>query len=165
MDEKEVLTAGTPYIIKWETKGDDIKDPVFTGVIISSTTPTEVMSNDNNVSFVGQYSPFNIVESGATGDNEGNINEIILLSAKNQLGYSKNPRTLHALRCHFKTYSYEKARSFEIDFGEGETTGIVSISDGRDMMSDGWYDLQGRKLDKQPAKKGLYIQNGKKVKK
>ena len=165
VDEKEVLTAGTPYIIKWETKGDDIKDPVFTGVIISSTTPTEVMSNDNNVSFVGQYSPFNIVESGATGDNEGNINEIILLSAKNQLGYSKNPRTLHALRCHFKTYSYEKARSFEIDFGEGETTGIVSISDGRDMMSDGWYDLQGRKLDKQPAKKGLYIQNGKKVKK
>ena len=165
VDEKEVLTAGTPYIIKWETKGDDIKDPVFTGVIISSTTPTEVMSNDNNVSFVGQYSPFNIVESGATGDNEGNINEIILLSANNQLGYSKNPRTLHALRCHFKTYSYEKARSFEIDFGEGETTGIVSISDGRDKMSDGWYDLQGRKLDKQPAKKGLYIQNGKKVKK
>ena len=165
VDEKEVLTAGTPYIIKWEPAKENLKDPVFKGVTISSTTPTEVMSNDNNVSFVGQYSPFNIVKSGATGDNEGNIDEIILLSAKNQLGYSKNPRTLHALRCHFKTYSYEKARSYEIDFGEGETTGIVSISDGRDMMSDGWYDLQGRKLDKQPAKKGLYIQNGKKVKK
>jgi hypothetical protein len=163
VDEKEVLTAGTPYIIKWETKDDDIKDPVFTGVTISSTTPTEVMSNDNNVSFVGQYSPFNIVKSGATGDNEGNIDEIILLSAKNQLGYSKNPRTLHALRCHFKTYSYEKARSYEIDFGEGETTGIVSISDGRDMMSDGWYDLQGRKLSKMPTAKGLYINNGKVV--
>ena len=163
VDEKEVLTAGTPYIIKWETKGDDIKDPVFTGVIISSTTPTEVMSNDNNVSFVGQYSPFNIVESGATGDNEGNIDEIILLSANNKLGYSKNPRTLHALRCHFKTYSYEKARSYEIDFGEGETTGIVSISDEGELKTNGWFTLDGRKLSKMPTAKGLYINNGKVV--
>lgn len=163
VDEKEVLTAGTPYIIKWETKGDDIKDPVFKGVTISSTTPTEVMSNDNNVSFVGQYSPFNIVESGATGDNEGNINEIILLSANNKLGYSKNPRTLHALRCHFKTYSYEKARSYEIDFGEGETTGIVSISDEGELKTNGWFTLDGRKLSKMPTAKGLYINNGKVV--
>ena len=163
VDEKEVLTAGTPYIIKWETKGDDIKDPVFKGVTISSTTPTEVMSNDNNVSFVGQYSPFNIVESGATGDNEGNIDEIILLSANNKLGYSKNPRTLHALRCHFKTYSYEKARSYEIDFGEGETTGIVSISDEGELKTNGWFTLDGRKLSKMPTAKGLYINNGKVV--
>ena len=162
------ITAGVPYIIKWTETGDNITNPKFTGVTISSTEPTPVTSTDGKVTFVGQYSPFSIVESGATGDNQGNKNEIIMLSSGNKLGYSKNPRTLHTFRCHFyipTNDSQQQARSFVLDFGEGETTtGIISMSDGRSQMSDGWYDLQGRKLDKQPAKKGLYIMNGKKVK-
>ena len=166
--ETTTLHAGVPYIIKWTETGDNITNPKFTGVTISSTEPTPVTSTDGKVTFVGQYSPFEIVESGATGDNQGNKNEIIMLSSGNKLGYSKNPRTLHTFRCHFyipTNDSQQQARSFVLDFGEGETTtGIISMSDGRSQMSDGWYDLQGRKLDKQPAKKGLYIMNGKKVK-
>ena len=166
--ETTTLHAGVPYIIKWTETGENIVNPTFTGVTISSTEPTPVTSTDGKVTFVGQYSPFEIVESGATGDNQGNKNEIIMLSSGNKLGYSKNPRTLHTFRCHFyipTNDSQQQARSFVLDFGEGETTtGIISMSDGRSQMSDGWYDLQGRKLDKQPAKKGLYIMNGKKVK-
>ena len=161
-DEKDELTAGTPYIIKWD-KGDDIKDPVFNNVIISSTTPTASMSSDNQVAFVGQYSTFDIVESGATGDNQGNINEIVLLSTKNKLGYSKKARSLHTFRCHFKTISETKARSFVIDFGDGETTGIQTMSDERSEMAEGWYTIDGRKLDKMPTKKGMYIHNDTKV--
>ena len=161
-DEKEELQAGIPYIIKWE-QGDDITNPVFTGVDISSTTPTEVMSSDHQVSFVGQYSPFHIVESGATGDNEGNKNEILLLSSGNKLGYSKNPRTLHAFRCHFKTYSDTKARSFEMDFGDGETTVLTLVNSEKRIVNSEFYDLQGRKLNGKPTKKGLYIHNGKAV--
>ena len=159
-DEKEELTAGIPYIIKWE-QGDDITNPVFEGVTISSIRPTEVMSNDGQVSFVGQYSSFNIVESGATGDNEGNKNEILLLSSGNKLGYSKNPRTLHAFRCHFKTYSETKARSFELDFGDGETTVLTLVNSEKRIVNSEVYDLQGRKLNGKPTKKGLYIHNGK----
>ena len=166
--ETTTLHAGVPYIIKWTETGENIVNPTVTGVTISSTEPTPVTSTDGKVTFVGQYSPFSIVESGATGDNQGNKNEIIMLSSGNKLGYSKNPRTLHTFRCHFyvpTNDSQQQARSFVLDFGEGETTtGIISMSDGRSQMSDGWYDLQGRKLDKQPAKKGLYIMNGKKVK-
>ena len=161
-DEKEELTAGIPYIIKWE-QGDDITNPVFEGVDISSIRPTEVMSNDGQVSFVGQYSSFNIVESGATGENEGNKNEILLLSSGNKLGYSKNPRTLHAFRCHFKTYSETKARSFELDFGDGETTVLTLVNSEKRIVNSEVYDLQGRKLNGKPTKKGLYIHNGKAV--
>ena len=161
-DEKEELTAGIPYIIKWE-QGDDITNPVFEGVTISSIRPTEVMSNDGQVSFVGQYSSFNIVESGATGENEGNKNEILLLSSGNKLGYSKNPRTLHAFRCHFKTHSETKARSFELDFGDGETTVLTLVNSEKRIVNSEVYDLQGRKLNGKPTKKGLYIHNGKAV--
>jgi hypothetical protein len=31
------------------------------------------------------------------------------------------------------------------------------------MDNGQWYDLNGRKLDGKPTKKGVYIQNGKKV--
>ena len=133
------------------------------GVDISSIRPTEVMSNDGQVSFVGQYSSFNIVESGATGENEGNKNEILLLSSGNKLGYSKNPRTLHAFRCHFKTYSDTKARSFELDFGDGETTVLTLVNSEKRIVNSEVYDLQGRKLNGKPTKKGLYIHNGKAV--
>ena len=41
----------------------------------------------------------------------------------------------------------------------GETTGIETMSDVRGMMSDVWYDLQGRRVEN--PTKGVYIKNGK----
>ena len=168
------IMAGKPYLIKWETTGENIVNPVFTGVTITSTMPTAIVSNDQKVTFVGQYSPFEIVESGATGDNQGNINEIILLSTGNKLGYSKNPRTiangkaLKCFRCHFKvaTDDGQKARNFVLNLDEGEEiTGILTIENESSQKEEIWFTLDGRKLDKMPVKKGLYISNkGKKVK-
>ena len=43
---------------------------------------------------------------------------------------------------------------------EDAPTTIESIRQDADD-SDNWYDLQGRKLDSRPSKKGLYIHNGK----
>ena len=43
-----------------------------------------------------------------------------------------------------------------------ETTGISGIS-GNTGISGAWYDLNGRKLDKMPTKKGIYMNNGRKV--
>lgn len=49
-------------------------------------------------------------------------------------------------------------------FTDGEATGIEDV---RSLMSDDsgetWYDLNGRKLQQKPIKKGVYIQNGSKV--
>jgi len=52
----------------------------------------------------------------------------------------------------------------------GETTaiGTLSVDNGQWTIdnyagADDWYDLQGRKLSGKPSKKGLYINNGKKV--
>ena len=60
------------------------------------------------------------------------------------------PTTVHAA-----------TRSISIVFGDG-TTGIEAIDNGQ-LTIDNWYDLNGRKLDGKPTRKGVYIQNGKKV--
>ena len=103
--------------MKWENASGSVSNPVFTGVTISSTTPTPVefsiTNSDDKCEFVGQYSSFNIVTSDATGDDEGNLNEIIMLSSGSRLGYSKNPRTLNTFRCHFYVPAKETAKRRE----------------------------------------------------
>ena len=42
-----------------------------------------------------------------------------------------------------------------------DNTGILTMSDVRGQMSEGWYTLDGRKV--KHAQKGLYIVNGKKI--
>lgn len=45
-------------------------------------------------------------------------------------------------------------------------SGVTSIkvpSTLRSQASDGWYDLSGRRLTDKPAKKGVYIRNGRKI--
>ena len=44
----------------------------------------------------------------------------------------------------------------------GEVTGIGVIDKGQ-LTNDIWYDLNGRKLEGRPTKKGVYINNGRKV--
>ncbi len=44
---------------------------------------------------------------------------------------------------------------------QSRTTGISTV--GAASETDGWFSLDGRKLDGKPTKKGLYINNGKKV--
>jgi hypothetical protein len=49
---------------------------------------------------------------------------------------------------------------------EADLTGIsdaTRLNDNDENTHDAWYDLNGRKLDKKPVTKGLYIHNGKKV--
>ena len=145
------LTAGTPYIIKWEESGSNIENPTFSGVTISSTEPTPV--NFSGGSFVGQYSPFII--------NDDNKDEIVMLSTGNRLGYSNTNRTLRNFRCHFEISAEDMVRDFVLDL-DSETTGMHNLECIMHNRADAWYSIDGRKLENMPTKKGVYIQNGKK---
>ena len=147
----------------------DITNPVFNGVTISSTTPTPVEFSIENSSkkcqFLGQYSPFSIGDTNS-GTFDGDLNEIVMLGSGSKLGYSKNARTLKTFRCHFYVPAdggVAGARAFVMNFEEGETTGIITMSDVRSEMSDGWYTIDGRKLSGKPSVKGVYVNNGRKV--
>ena len=153
--EATAITAGKPYIVKWTT-GDNITNPVFNGVTISSTPAQEVESTDGNVKFVGQYSPFTIDDS--------NINSILYVASGNKIGYSKSARTLKSFRAHFwvkPNGTTPAASMINVDFGEGEVTGVNEVIGVKEVNDNSYYDLQGRKVTK--PTKGLYIVNGKKV--
>jgi hypothetical protein len=79
----------------------------------------------------------------------------------------KDAGTLAAGKCWIeldKAVTGSHARKLLIVFGaeDGETTGISTAKTAADTNDAAVYDLQGRRV-LQPAKKGLYIVNGKKV--
>ena len=161
------ITAGTPFIVKWDNTGVNLVNPVFTGVTISGTAAQEVVSTDGKVKFVGQYSPFDI-----TADN---INEILYVASGNKIGYSKSARTLKSCRAHFWVQpngTSAGARMINLDFGDATGIRPSSVSpEGENteastrggLVGVAYYTLDGRKLSDVPTTKGVYIVNGKKV--
>ena len=163
------ISAGKPYIVKWES-GSDIENPVFENVETNSSASTVV--DFNGGSFVGTYNPFEITDA--------NRNDILLLAAGNKLGYAKTDRTiangkaLGACRAYFHIPANggsPAVRQYELDFGE-ETTGIApptfspegestEASPRGGLVGASCFDLQGRRV--LPLKKGIYIVNGRKV--
>jgi hypothetical protein len=156
------IVAGKPYIVKWES-GEDIVSPVFTGVTISNATANDAAFTGG--AFRGTFAPLEI-----TADNRSSI---LLLTSNNTLGYANTDRTvangkaLGAFRAYFHITGLQAVRSYVLDFGEGETTGIVSVTESNlfslPPIRSGCYTLDGRKLNAEPTEKGVYIVNGSKV--
>ena len=168
------IEAGKPYIVKWTTTGDAITDPTFRDPAFDNSTEAQanmtVTSYDQNVKFVGQWSPFTIGDT-SNGTYDGDINEIIYVAAGNKIGYSSKARTLKSCRAHFwvKPNGTQQAASMiNVDFGDGTSSitpnsSLTPNPSPKGEGSDYWYDMSGRKLSQQPTQKGLYIHNGRKV--
>ena len=166
------IEAGVPYLVKWTKAADyegneanyDISNPVFEGVTISNTAAQAVESTTAGleiVEMVGNYSPVSV-----TADDKS----ILFLSDANTLYYSSIDRQIRSCRAYFsvpyiKGNAGAKACAFSLNFDSDEATGIISIENGDlkiEKESDGWYDLNGRRLNGKPTVKGLYIHNGRK---
>ena len=180
VNEGNTITAGTPFIVKWDKVNDydtnqaayDETNPVFSGVTVTSTEGGSVLSTDKNVRFLGTYNPAQIYS--ADHDN-------LYLGEENTLYWpSTSDYTLGACRAYFHVNlngGASAVRQFVLNFGDSETTGILSTTnflrpDGskrpevertNDTNSDAWYDLSGRRLSGKPTDKGLYINGRKKV--
>lgn len=163
------IKAGVPYIIKWSKPSPytaydgtnastccDLVTPTFTGVTISSHAPEAIESADGKVAFTGCYDPKTIAEGGD--------NTMLYLGSGNQLYWPIGAMTFKPFRAYFQLNTTANVRVYHLNFGDGdETTGIVSIEDGRGQTEDVWYDLNGRKLDGKPTQKGVYINKDRKV--
>jgi hypothetical protein len=152
IDANNGISAGVPYIIMWP-EGDNIVNPVFSGVTIANDALTEVSFEGGK--FVGTY--------GYTQFDTDN-KSILLLGAENTLYWPKSGASIGAFRAYFDLGSNGDAvREFRLNFGgEGSTQGIVSLTTNPTPKGI-VYTLDGRKLDKMPTRKGLYIENGHKV--
>ena len=162
-DAVTTLVAGTPYIIKWATAATNIENPVFHDVIIDTTdrsydTQTTSVTTDERVRFLGTYDALSFSSEPEKS--------ILLLGNNNTMRYGGEGH-LGACRAYFKIGDGSNAReltSFDIDFGEGETTSL-NLTPALSQGEGAWYTLDGRKIanGQRPAAKGLYIHNGKKT--
>ena len=160
-DPVTMLVAGTPYIIKWDAAATNIEAPVFDGVIIDKADRSfSSGSDDTRVRFVSTYDAMAFTDADATS--------VLLLGGENTLRYANASAHLGACRAYFKIGDGSAAapvNSFNIDFSDGETTGIETLNIERGTWNDdSWYTLNGRKIanGQKPTAKGLYIHNGKK---
>ena len=169
-EDAEEIEAGKPYIIRWPKPDGyeaypsvyDIVDPVFDSVTISSQVQN-IDIDQGVVTFCGTFSPLQL---------EANDRTKLYLGSDNNLYYPNDEVTINACRAYFQLNGLKVGdansgvRAFKLNFGEGETTEIqtTNFTNYTDKAS-AWFTIDGRKLSGEPTTKGIYIFNGKKVKK
>lgn len=149
-DAPATITAGTPFIVKWAS-GDNIVEPVFTYKTINKTAGSTDFTGG---SFVGNYAPVVLAENDYTK---------LYLGAANKLYWPASDVTLNSFRAYFNLPGATAAPAFKLDFGDEVVTGISNVKSAKTEGNDSWYTVDGRKLDKQPTTKGVYVNNGRKV--
>ncbi|WP_155803119.1 InlB B-repeat-containing protein [Segatella baroniae] len=164
------IEAGVPYLVKWEKATDyegneanyDINNPVFENVNLSNSTAQTLASETaglETIQMVGTYSPVSVT---------ANDKSILFLGDANTLYYSSTDRQIRSCRAYFSVpyingHAAAKARSFVLNFGGNETTGILEVSENNDVKDDIWYSLDGVRLNGKPTQRGMYINKGKKI--
>ncbi|MBR1594226.1 MAG: endonuclease [Alloprevotella sp.] len=154
--ETQSLTAGKAYVVKWET-GEDILEPVFSGVRISRGEPQATTSTDTRVRFVGTYAPATLL---------ANTSSNLYMGADNLLYYpTRDNFRVNAFRAYFLVTLEDgsEVRGQQLNFGSEVTAADASLLT---QPASAVYDLQGRRVvtrqGNSPAK-GIYIINGRKV--
>ena len=163
--EWESIPANTPFFVRTAT---DIVDETLNFAnkkIVAPTTATAYPSVDagNNIKLVGAYNTFTITKANSDG---------------NYLFYTDDGKT-HNITSEtgkwdivpFDAYIDVKeapvsARDivFVFEDVDGGTTSIKAVEFMNNADSnDGWYNLNGVKMQNAPTQKGIYINNGKKI--
>ena len=168
------IEAGKPYIVKWQTTGADIVNPVFRGVTVTTSTreienpyqysyedpatitvaaPTDVTNRDGKVTFKGNYDKI------AFDTDNSNI---LFMGAANTLYWPQSGASIGAFRAYFEIADGASIKAFNLNLGDGTETGI-DLSPAQGEGAPTVYDLNGRRLSGKPTQRGIYIVNGRKI--
>lgn len=146
----ETIPSHTPLLLK---KTSDAVTP--TKVITGTGTDNLVSATPTGATFYGNASDTKITEgyNYAYGSSYGLYNgEFVLIDTNNGIA---------ANRCLLNVGGTNSAPVLTIGT---ETTSLSPVpSPSREGSSQGWYTLDGRKLDGMPTQKGIYVNGGRKV--
>jgi len=159
------IEAGKPYIVRWEENGDENKDnitnPIFINVNISSQPPTPVSFAGGKVEFTGTY---------AYKQYTGEDRSVLLMGGNSNLFYpdGEAPTNVGAFRAYFQLKGITAGdpandggiRAFVLNFDNDET-GITNTK--QTNKADAWYSVDGLRLKDKPTQRGIYIRNDKKI--
>ena len=163
--------ANMPYVAR--TSGSDSGSKTITisnaKLHKAESKKYDCMSMTRKYDFIGIYTP----QSGL-GQDDPSVT-VYALDKQGRIAPLKSETTLGAQRWYLTVSDRNgsslsqntKSRTIRIDMiGEGATTGIkdvqvITSNEADNIAKAGIYDLQGRKLSKEPTQ-GIYIKNGKK---
>ena len=93
------------------------------------------------------------------------MKDILILNTTGTLVHPSAAGNMKGFRGYFVMHDAPaNAPAFVMNFGYGETTGIMNVTPAPTQKGDdGIYTIDGRRIEGQPTQKGIYIQNGKKV--
>ena len=152
--DASAIVAGQPYLVKPTADVDFSADgKEFAGVNLNaaSATPTPT----TYVDFVPTLGKTEVTDDPK---------DILILNTSGTLVNPSAVGYMKGFRGYFVMHEAAGAREFIMNFGEGETTGIIPIrTENGSSTAEGIFDLQGRRVNGQPTQKGVYIKNGKKV--
>lgn len=145
------IEAGKAYLIKPKK---DIKNPVFSDVIIKNVTPI-VSGDKDGYSFVGIYSPITF--------NDSNKDRILILSKEGKFLSVRNGNRMKGMRAYFTIPPKTKAEAVRLMINN-KPTAITEItttlsSPEKIFYTDGTY----AGTDIKNVKKGIVIKGGKKI--
>ena len=167
-EEVDCISAGAPYLIKWEDPDKtlpDIVNPTFSNVTICNIPTEYALIETDDVDFIGNFNPFSI---GAAGDNTK-----LYLGTNNGLHYPNGASTFYGFRAYFQLKNdliagegegATQIKAINLNFGD-EENGIQEITTDSNTSnsSNTFFTLDGRRLHSEPATPGIYIHNGRKI--
>ena len=169
------IPANTPFLVK---PLNEVKFKTVTAAVAPATEPTISYLTFNNRKI--EYKEHPGIEVGTTGVKFIGTYKTI------EVDYSANPGQFMYMGSNYefvtcenrtKALNIASTRAYLdytgsgvvgarilVEEADGSTTAISSINaDGVAVPADGWYTLNGIKLQSAPVEKGVYINNGKKV--
>lgn len=159
--EASTIEAGKPYIIKW-SNGTDLQNPTFSGVTINNTDRLNIVCENDIITFKGIYD-----REKLTANDRSNM----YITADNVLSWAVDDDFyINAFRAYFhlSSQAVQAARQCVMSFGDKvvsfEVSGIGDIESVlRGNTRTPWYTIDGRPINGQPTKPGVYIKDGRKV--
>ena len=187
--EAATLKANTPYLFNPSADGNMTFDLNNGTVTLNTTTTGEAGSTASNWEFRGTYAK--VLWDGSASD-PSDLSKTYGFAKGNatiaagQFVHFAAGAWLKPMRCYLVYNGSTEGGTFQnapsrtrgagsteelpqtitvvLLSSSGETTAIGTLDTKTgDITLDGWYTMDGRKLEGKPTKKGLYINNGRKI--
>lgn len=155
-----IIPAYTPVLIKRSTAGDDAVTAAYSA---PGTVPASGYDDETGIVTFAATGGTVYGNAGKTAVTDSEANHFI--SDQTYVlfnGKFVKVGTNSGLAANRFWLNVGSAAARELIIGD-DATGIASMDDAGSQNADGWYSLDGRKLDKAPKKKGVYVNSGRKV--
>ena len=159
--EQENLPANTPFLVK-SPVAFDLDNISFAGRTIDfEETPTAIVPQ---AKFIGSYVDVANVPGGDNVMWWKNSENNFVKATDGGVAKAFPNYCFHAYLVLDESFDPNVTARILVEEADGSVTAISSINaDGELVPAEGWYNLNGVKLEGVPTEKGVYINNGKKV--